>query len=468
MGQTTRAERVAGRGGVSAHARAVVLAAGKGTRMKSAQPKVLHPLCGRAMLWHVLRALRDAGVRDVLVVTNRDVAREVPGMAEDAGHASVEAVLQEPQLGTGHAVQIALAKLAPRSGTLLVINGDMPLVEHDLIRRAMLAREHALALVTARMPLPSSFGRIVRKGERVERIVEARDADADELALDEMNAGLYAFDEEKLRRTIAELRADNAQGEYYLTDTVGHFVADGEWIVPVLADDYRSVLGVNDRIELAAAAALLNRRLCEHHMRRGVSIVDPATTYLEPDLDLAADVTILPNTTVGRRSRVGAHSEIGPNSRLHNARIGEHVVVCDSVVLDSVVGDFALIGPWSHLRAGNEIGTGVRIGNFVEVKNAKLAAGVRAGHLTYLGDAELGERTNVGAGTITCNYDGVQKHRTTVGKDAFIGSNSSLVAPLAIGDGALTGAGAVVKRDVAAGERVVGNPAKPLPKKVSS
>jgi bifunctional UDP-N-acetylglucosamine pyrophosphorylase/glucosamine-1-phosphate N-acetyltransferase len=451
---------------VSAAVRAVVLAAGKGTRMKSERAKVLHALCGRPMLWHVLRALRDAGVEDVLVVTNREVASEVAPIALDAGLGKAGAVLQEPQLGTGHAVQIALAELPPREGSVLVVNGDMPLIECELIAAVLAAHDHALALVTARMPLPSSFGRIVRRDGAVERIVEARDASADELELDEMNAGLYAFDETKLRRAIAELKNDNAQGEYYLTDAVAHLNRSGERVVPVVAQDYRSVLGVNDRVELAAAAALLNRRLCEQHMRRGVTIADPATTYLEPDLTLEPDVTILPNTAIGRGTKVAAHAEIGPNSRLQNARIGKHAVVTESVVVDSEIGDFALVGPFAHVRAGSAAGTGVRVGNFVELKNAKLAPGVRAGHLTYLGDAEIGERANIGAGTITCNYDGMAKHRTTIGQDAFIGSNSSLVAPVEIGDGALTGAGAVVISDVPAGGRVVGNPAKPLGKKV--
>ncbi len=448
--------------------RAIVLAAGKGTRMKSARPKVLHELCGRPMLWHVLRALRDAGVDDVTVVTNADVAEHVGAVAERAGHAAVRAVLQEPQLGTGHAVQMALAALDVRTGTILVLNGDMPLVEAELVRRVLDGRRGALALVTARMPLPSSFGRIVRDGERVSHIVEARDASDDELELDEMNAGLYAYDETKLRAAAAELKNDNAQREYYLTDTIAHFVDAGDHVAPIVADDFRSVLGVNDRIELAAASALLNRRLCEHHMRAGVTIADPATTYLEPDIELAPDVTILPNTTIGRHSRVGAHSEIGPNSRLANARIGEHVVISDSVVLDTTIGDFALVGPYAHLRQGNEIGTGSRIGNFVEIKASTLAPGAKAAHLAYIGDATIGERSNIGAGTITANYDGKNKHRTKIGKDVRIGSNSTLVAPVDIGDGALTGAGAVVIRDVPAGERAVGNPARLLPSKATS
>ncbi len=445
--------------------RAVVLAAGKGTRMKSVRPKVLHELCGRPMLWYVLRALRDAGIADITVVTNGDVLPHVAALASDAGHAAVASLLQEPQLGTGHALSVALGALEPRDGTTLVVNGDMPLVEPDLVRAVVAARVRALALVTARMPLPSQFGRIVRDGDRVAKIVEARDATPDELAIDEMNAGLYAYDETKLRRAVAELRADNAQNEYYLTDTIADFVRQGEAIVPVVADDYRSVLGVNDRVELAGAAAALNRRLCERHMRAGVTIVDPATTYLEPDLEIASDATILPNTAIGRRSRIGPHSDVGPNVRLQNAAIGAQVVVTDSIVIDSTIGDYALVGPWTHVRANAVVGTGVRLGNFVEVKNASLAAGVKASHLAYLGDAEIGERSNVGAGTITCNYDGRRKHRTTIGADVFIGSNTSLVAPLAIGDGAATGAGTVVLRDVAAGERVVGNPARTLPRR---
>ena len=453
---------------MSAHVRAVVLAAGKGTRMKSERPKVLHELCGRPMLWFVLRALHEAGVDDVTVVTNGDVAPHVEAIAGSAGHASARAVLQEPQLGTGHAVQIALAHLEPREGTLLVLNGDMPLVEVDLVRSAMARAGNSLALVTARMPLPSQFGRIVRRGEHVVRIVEARDADEDELLLDEMNAGLYAYDESKLREAVAELTNENSQREYYLTDTIGHFTARGETIVPVVAANFRSVLGVNDRNELAAAAAILRARLCEEYMREGVTIVDPLSTYLEPGLTIAADVTIFPNTTIASGTTIGAHSEIGPNSRLHGARIGEHAIVTESVIVASAIGDFATVGPFAHVRGGADLGTGVRVGNFVEIKKSTLAAGVKANHLAYLGDATIGERTNVGAGTITANFDGNEKHPTTIGHDVSIGSNATLVAPVRIGDRALVGAGAVVTRDVEPSERVVGNPAKPLMKKTAS
>lgn len=450
---------------VKLEVRAVVLAAGKGTRMKSGRPKVLHPLCGRAMLFYVLRALREAGVGETVVVSSARLEPHVAEIASDAGLTDVRTVRQEPQLGTGHAVQVALAAIPEADGTLLVLNGDMPLVEAGLVKRTIAARTTALALVTARMPLPSAFGRVVRRGDRVERIVEERDATDDERALDEMNAGLYAYDERKLRAAIAELRSDNAQGEYYLTDTIAQLVARGEEVIPVETDDFHSVLGVNDRAELAAAGARLNALLCERHMRAGVTIVDPATTYLEPDLEIAADVTILPNTAIGRRSKIAMGSEIGPNSRLQHAIVGEQVIITDSIVVDSEIGDFALVGPWAHVRSGALVGTGARVGNFVEVKNARLGPGMKAGHLTYLGDASVGARTNVGAGTITCNFDGENKNRTEIGDDAFIGSNSSLVAPVRIGDGALTGAGSVVIRDVPDGTRVAGNPAKPLPRK---
>ena len=439
--------------------RAIVLAAGKGTRMKSRQPKVLHDICGRPMLWHVLAALRGASIEEILVVTSPELAPALDAFG-------VRGVVQEPQHGTGHAVQIALAALAPGAGTLIVTNGDLPLVDaavFDDVRAAVdTDRGTSLALVTARMPLPSSFGRIVRHGATVERIVELRDCTPAERAIDEMNAGIYAFDEPALRGVIARLRNDNAQGELYLTDTVGLLVAQSRRVVPVDVPDYRSVIGVNDRVELALARATMNERLCHAHMRNGVTIVDPATTYLEPEIAIAEDAVIAPNTTIGRGSTIGERARIGPNTRLMNARVDADVTIVDSVVLDTSVAAHVTIGPFAHLRGGSVVGAAAHIGNFVELKNTRVAEGVKAGHLSYLGDATIGENANIGAGTITCNYDGVKKNATRVGRDAFVGSNSSLVAPVSIGDGALTGAGAVVIRDVPPGDRVVGNPARSI------
>jgi len=435
-----------------------VLAAGKGTRMKSALPKVMHEICGRPMLWYTLRALREAGVDDIVVVTNPEVEAALAAFG-------VRGVLQEPQRGTGHAVQVGLAALQASEGSIVIAYGDMPLIDAQTFRGVIAAVDDgaALALVTAHMPLPSNFGRIVRNSGGVAKIVEARDCTSYELALDEMNAGVYVYNEAALRAVIGELRDDNAQKELYLTDTVELLLGRGEAVVPVAAADHRLVLGINDRVELAAARTILNARLCETHMRAGVTIVDPATTYLEPDLIIGAETTIFPNTTIGGETTIGAGARIGPNTRIAWSKIAEKVRITESVVTETTIGARASIGPFAHLRAGNDVGTGVHIGNFVELKKTTMHAGAKAGHLTYLGDATVGERANIGAGTITCNYDGTNKHRTEIGADAFVGSNSSLVAPVSIGDHGMTGAGAVVIRDVAAGERVVGNPARALP-----
>ncbi|MBV8197788.1 MAG: bifunctional UDP-N-acetylglucosamine diphosphorylase/glucosamine-1-phosphate N-acetyltransferase GlmU [Candidatus Eremiobacteraeota bacterium] len=459
-GPRTLAQRVGAGAGVI---RAIVLAAGKGTRMKSSRTKVLHEICGRPMLWYVLESLRRGGIEEIVVVVNDELNAEMAQFG-------VPAVLQSEQRGTGDAVRVALERLDPRSGGRVVVTcGDMPLVPPEVfvsILRPLDAKEGvAMSLLTAKMPLPSNFGRIVRKGTHVERIVEASDATPQQLALDEMNAGIYAFDEGALRDAVTKLRNDNAQREYYLTDVVAYFVGSGRRVEPVAASDFSHVLGINDRAELALARREMNARLCAQHMADGVTIVDPATTYLEPELRIGADTVIYPNSTISRLSELGSHCTIGPNSRLSNARLGDRVTVRESVIVDASVGDDTSIGPFAHLRGGAALAQDVRVGNFVEIKNSQLAARVKAGHLAYLGDATVGEDSNVGAGTITCNFDGERKNETTIGRGVSIGSNTSLVAPVTLGDGSLTGAGSVVTRDVPAGERVAGNPARPLPKK---
>ena len=442
--------------------RAIVLAAGKGTRMKSDVPKVLHELCGRPMLWYVLRSLRAAGIDDILVVTSDELESTIDDF-------EVRSVVQRQQLGTGHAVKIALQSLEPvAGGRVLVTNGDMPLVREDVYRSVAQSLEGngaPMSLVTVRMPLPSNFGRVVRTGGDATRIVEARDATAAELKIDEMNAAIYAFDEAALRDAVTHLRDDNAQNEYYLTDTVAHFVNSGKRVRPMPCDEPAQLMGVNDRAELALARREMNARLCAQHMRAGVTIVDPATTYLEPELEIGRDTVIYHNTSIGRLSEIGEGCTVGPSARLSNAVLGNGTTVRESVLSDVIVGDGVTIGPFAHLRGGAELGNDVRVGNFVEIKKSNLADGVKASHLTYLGDATIGEETNIGAGTITANYDGEKKNETVIGKNVRIGSNSSLIAPVTIGDGALTGAGSVVTKDVAPGERVVGNPARPLPKK---
>jgi bifunctional UDP-N-acetylglucosamine pyrophosphorylase/glucosamine-1-phosphate N-acetyltransferase len=445
--------------------RAIVLAAGKGTRMKSARSKVLHEICGRPMLWYVLQALRAGGIDEIVAVVNDEVQAQIARFG-------VIGVVQPEQLGTGHAVRIALERLELRTpGRIIVACGDMPLVSPDLFR-AMAGSLNAggrsnpvMALVTAKMPLPSNFGRVVRRNDAVERIVEVSDATPEQLAIDEMNAGIYAFDEHALRDAVTQLRDDNAQSEYYLTDAVEYFVNAGKKVRPVLAPDHLQVLGINDRTELAVARREMNARLCAQHMRDGVTIVDPETTYLEPELEIGSDTVIYPNTAISRLSRLGSGCIVGPSSRLSNAKLGDRVTIRESVVRDTTIGNDVAVGPYAHVRGETVLADRVHVGNFVEIKKSELAGRVKVSHLSYLGDATIGEATNVGAGTITCNFDGQQKNETIVGRDVSIGSNTSLVAPVHVGDGALTGAGSVVTKDVPPGERVAGNPARPLPKK---
>ena len=416
------------------------------------------------MLWYALRALRAASINQIIVVANAELQEQI-------GRFDVESVLQEEQLGTGHAVRVALEALEHRTGgRILVTCGDMPLVTEDIFRGLLGALDGesggaAAALLSVKMPLPSNFGRILRHGPAVERIVEVRDATPEQLAIDEMNAGIYAFDEAALRDAVGYLRPDNAQAEYYLTDTIEHFARAGKRVVPVVASEHLHVLGINDRVELARARKEMNARLCAHHMRDGVTIVDPQTTYLEPELEIGPDSVIYPNTSIGRLSKLGTSCVIGPNARLSAATLGNRVTVRESVVIDSQIGSDVSVGPFAHLRDENLLDDRVHVGNFVEIKKSKLASGVKVSHLSYIGDTSIGEETNIGAGTITCNFDGTKKNETVIGRDVSIGSNTSLVAPVTIGDGALTGAGSVVTKDVRSGERVAGNPARPLPKK---
>jgi bifunctional UDP-N-acetylglucosamine pyrophosphorylase / glucosamine-1-phosphate N-acetyltransferase len=433
--------------------------------MKSARPKVLHELCGRPMLWYVLQGLREAGIDDVVVVVAADVRERV-------GTFGVHTVVQAEQRGTGDAVRAALDNMPEVAGGRIVIaSGDMPLISGSTFEDVAGALEREgvdLALVTVKVPLPSTFGRIVRRDGAVAAIVEAKDATPEQLEIDETNAGVYAFSELALRGAIRNLRDDNAQNEFYLTDTVRDLVESGKRVHPVSAPSHQDAIGINDRVDLAHARRAMNERICERYMRDGVTIVDPSTTYLEPELRIGRDTVIYPNTTISRLSEIGEGCVIGPNVRLSYAIVRDGAEIRESTIVDSTIGRGVTIGPYAHVRAQSVLADEVQIGNFVEIKKSHFATGAKAKHLSYIGDATIGEESNIGAGTITCNYDGRDKHETTIGRDVAIGSNSSLVAPLTIGDGALTGAGSVVTRDVAPGERVAGNPARPLPKKPAS
>ena len=439
---------------------AIVLAAGLGTRMRSRIPKVLHPLAGRPMLHHVLDALATAGIaRPVIVVGHGAEA------VEQAVASRAMTARQEPQRGTADAVRIGLDSISGDAGAVLVTMGDAPLQRAELfvaLIEEQRATGAAVVLVSARMENPHGYGRIVRNaGGGASAIVEERDADDATRALDEINVGTYAFDGPWLRDAIGRV-TPSSSGEYYLTDLVALAIGDGRAIGVIVADDAADAIGINDRVALAAAEERMRRRIAEMHMRNGVTIVDPATTRIDAGIEIGQDVRIEPWTILEGVTVIAQDAVIGPNAHVRDSRIGPRTRVWSSVVEESTVAEDVQIGPFAHLRPGSEVGARCRIGNFAEIKKSRLGAGTQQHHFSYLGDAEIGENVNVGAGTITANFDGTAKHRTVVGDGVSLGVDTMLVAPLTIGEGATTGAGSVVTRDVAPGKTVVGVPARPI------
>jgi bifunctional UDP-N-acetylglucosamine pyrophosphorylase/glucosamine-1-phosphate N-acetyltransferase len=440
-----------------------VLAAGLGTRMRSAVPKVLHSLCGRPMLAYALDAWASTEAGSVggrpIVVFSPAVGAVIDAFADRAVFA-----LQDVPRGTGDALNAALAVVPPAVTEILVLSGDVPLVtgaDLDTILEARREDDAAIALASVFAAEPAELGRVVR-GEfgTVERIAEARDATDDELAGNEVNAGLYAFDAAWLRRRIGALSPSSATGELYLTDLIRLAREDGRLVSAIAFEDDGRFAGINDRSQLAAAEWTLRVRLNEAHMRAGVTMRDPSTAYLDWTVELGEDVTLEPNVILRGATTVGAGSVIGAGSQLIDATIGAGVRIWASVVESSTVEDGATVGPFSHLRPGTVVGRRAQVGNFAELKNTHLGARTRQHHVSYLGDAEIGEDVNIGAGAITANYDGTRKHPTTIGAGAFIGVDTMLVAPVEVGEGAKTGAGAVVTRDVPAGKLAVGVPAR--------
>ena len=438
----------------------VVLAAGQGTRMRSSLPKVLHPLWGRSMLGHVLAAAAPLGAYRRLVVVGHGRDR----VAAELAHLDPEAVavVQEEQRGTGHAVRTALAAVAVlhRDRPVLVLPGDTPLLTSGTLR-ALLdqhARGAAAAtLLTARVPDPTGYGRVVRAPDgSVTAVVEQRDATPEQAAVAEVNAGVWAFTAGPLADALARLTTDNAQGEELLTDVVGLLVAEGLPVGALVADDAEETAGVNDRVQLAAAGTVLRRRLLEHHMRGGVTVVDPATTYVDVDVVLEPDVVLLPGTALRGTTTVQRGAVVGPASTLTDTTVRPGATVASSTCTGAEVGPEATVGPYAHLRPGTRLGRRAKVGAYVETKAASIGDDAKLPHLSYVGDATVGARSNVGAGTIVVNYDGVAKHRTVVGEDVRIGSNNSLVAPVVIGDTAYTAAGSVITSDVPAGSLGVG------------
>ncbi|MFT4231121.1 MAG: bifunctional UDP-N-acetylglucosamine diphosphorylase/glucosamine-1-phosphate N-acetyltransferase GlmU [Microbacterium sp.] len=432
----------------------VILAAGQGTRMRSSLPKVLHPIGGRPLVEHVLSTARALEAEHVRVVVRHE--RDRVAAAVDDGGADLGIVDQDEIPGTGRAVEVALRQLPDDfAGDVLVLSADVPLLQRGEL--ADLVAQHrasgaAATLLSAHLDDPTGYGRVIRDADgAVERIVEQRDAAPDEADVHEINAGVYVFRATALRAHIGALGSANAQGERYLTDVVGLLRAAGDRVAATVAPDPRAALGVNDRVQLAEAAAILNARIVRRWQREGVTVIDPATTWIDEAVTLAPDVTILPGTQLLRATVVATGAVIGPDTTLVDCEVGEDATVRRTDATLAVIGARASVGPWSYLRPGTHLGADGKIGTFVETKNARIGDGSKVPHLSYVGDAEVGVGANIGAGTIVANYDGVSKHRTEVGDHVRTGSHNVFVAPVRIGDGAYTGAGTVVRKDVPPG-----------------
>ena len=435
----------------------IVLAAGEGTRMKSATPKVLHSVAGRSLLGHVLHAVNQLSPNQLCVVVGSGREAVEAHIAQVAPKATT--VFQEHRGGTGHAAQLALAGIAPK-GTVLILAGDTPLLSGDSLAQFVAAHsagKFAASVLTAEHPDPTGYGRIIRDdSDELLRIVEEKDATDDEKFVFEINSGVYAFDGEKLAASIGKLTNANAQGELYLTDVIGILKSAGESIAAIMIDDFTETLGVNDRVQLAESAAMLRDRINDQWMRAGVTIIDPTTTWIDSTVELSSDVTIHPGTALLGSTKVATGAVIGPRSTLTDCIVKEGAAVLESIALQTIIGEGATVGPFTYLRAGTQLGDSTKAGAFVEMKNSVLGTGSKVPHLSYVGDATIGEGSNIGAATIFVNYDGVEKHHTTVGDHVRIGSDTMLVAPVTIGDGAYTAAGSVITEDVPAGAIGVG------------
>ena len=430
----------------------VVLAAGEGTRMKSTTPKVLHEISGRTLLGHVLHAVSGLKGKNLCIVVGAGRERVEAHVAQIAPHATT--VFQEHRGGTGHATQLALASTSSK-GTVLVLAGDTPMLTSDSLA-ALLDVHHkgnfSASVMTAEHPDPTGYGRIIRSADgSLLRIVEERDATDEERAIYEVNSGVYAFDGAKLAAAIGKLKNDNSQGELYLTDVLEILRNDGGSIAAVLIEDFIEILGVNDRAQLAESAALLRDQINDGLMKAGVTIVDPLSTWVDSTATVESDVTLLPGTWIAGSTTVAHGAIIGPRTTLLDCTVATGAHVIESHCTGAVIGADASVGPFTYLRAGTDLGASSKAGAFVEMKNAVVGDGSKVPHLSYVGDATIGEGSNIGAATIFVNYDGVEKHHTTVGDHVRIGSDSMLVAPVTIGDGAYTAAGSVITEDVPPG-----------------
>ncbi|WP_028647349.1 bifunctional UDP-N-acetylglucosamine diphosphorylase/glucosamine-1-phosphate N-acetyltransferase GlmU [Nocardiopsis sp. CNT312] len=446
---------------VNRPAAVIVLAAGEGTRMKSKLPKVLHEISGRSMLGHVLAAARALDPEHSVVVVGHARAR-VGSHLEEVAPEAVTAV-QEEQNGTGHAVRMAVEDLASRgivlTGTVVLTCGDTPLLRGSTLAALVAAHEkegNAVTVLSARVPEPGGYGRIVREadGEFTE-IVEHADATPQQHGIDEINSGMYAFDGALLSEVVRRLSTDNAKGEEYITDAVALLRGDGHRVGAWTADDWHEVQGVNDRVQLSQARCILNDRLVEEHMRAGATIVDPATTWVDAEVRIGRDAVVEPNTRLRGATVIAEDAVVGPGTDLKDTVVGEGAHVRETTADQADIGPRATVGPYAYLRPGTRLAEGAKAGAFVEVKNSTIGAGSKVPHLTYVGDADIGVGSNIGCSSVFVNYDGVEKHRSTIGDHVRMGSDNTIVAPVRVGDGAYSGAGTVVREDVPPGALAV-------------
>ena len=430
----------------------IVLAAGEGTRMKSSISKVLHPIAGRTILGHVLEAVKPLQAKELRVVIGAHKEAVQEHLTQIAPTAT--SVYQAERNGTGHAVQLALAGAAT-TGSVLILAGDTPLLSAQTLKEFVAihyANNSSASVLTADLPDPFGYGRIVRDDEgAISRIVEERDATDDEKAISEINAGVYLFDNSVLREACAKLSKDNSQGELYLTDVIALIKEAGKVALAVRTNDYNEILGINDRSQLAECTMIMRDIINDRIMKSGVTIIDPTTTWIDVDATIANDVTIYPGSVITGSTSIESGAVIGPRTTLNNVIVKAGAKVIESTCTDSEIGAEANVGPYSFLRPGTKLAAKAKAGAYVEIKNSTIGEGSKVPHLSYVGDATIGSGTNIGAATIFVNYDGVEKHQTTVGNEVRIGSDTMLVAPVTIGDGAYTAAGSIITEDVPAG-----------------
>lgn len=426
---------------------AVVLAAGQGTRMKSDLYKVLHPVCGKPMVEHVIDHIRGLGIDRIVTIVGHGAE-----MVEETLGEKSEYALQEEQLGTAHAVQQAERLMGDLDGTTIVVCGDTPLIRSETMEALIAHHKETGAkatILTAYADDPTGYGRIIRgENGQVLRNVEQKDANPEEQKVMEINTGTYCFDNRILFETLKKVKNNNVQGEYYLPDVVGILQSESALVSAYVTGDFSETLGINDRVVLAEAERVMRRRIAEKHMRNGVTIISPENTFISATAEVGRDTVLQPGTMIEGHSVIGSKCVIGPNSQIVNSVIGDGTTVHSSVVLSSRIGSATAIGPFAHIRPDSDLGDSVKIGNFVEVKKATLGEGSKVSHLSYIGDAKIGSHVNVGCGTITVNYDGKNKHLTTIEDDAFIGCNSNLVAPVTVGKGAYVAAGSTITKNV--------------------